>query len=86
MSLSEPLTECLGLILFVSLQHILTLVTAVVVTEILKQGIHYHKISKAFSKFYRWLSGFVEKHNGSSKKTLQQGILEPEVYDLSLQI
>ena len=48
--------------------------------KILRQGYRYHKLRKAFSKFYRRHSGLVEKYNVSLKKLLQQGISEPEFY------
>ena len=40
----------------------------------------YHKLHKAFSKFYRRHSELVEKYNVGLRKLLQQGILEPEFY------
>ena len=48
--------------------------------KLLKQGYRYHKIHKAFSKFYRRHSWLVEKYNVSLRKLLQQGISEPEFY------
>ena len=45
--------------------------------KLLKQGYHYHKLRKAFSKFYRRHSELVEKYNVSLWKLLQQGISEP---------
>ena len=48
--------------------------------KLLKQGYRYHKLCKAFSKFYRRHSGLVEKYNVSLRKLLQQGISEPEFY------
>ena len=54
--------------------------------KLLKQGYRYHKLRKAFSKFYRRHSELVEKYNVSLRKLLQQGISEPEFYgDFSLQ-
>ena len=46
----------------------------------LKQCYPYHKLRKAFSKFYRRYSELVEKYNVSLRKLLQQGISEPEFY------
>ena len=46
----------------------------------LKQGYRYHKLRKAFSKFYRRHSELGEKYNFSLRKLLQQGISEPEFY------
>ena len=48
--------------------------------KLLKQGYHYHKLHKAFSKFYRRHSELVEKYNVSLRKLLQQGISDPEFY------
>ena len=42
--------------------------------KLLKQGYRYHKLRKAFSKFYRRHSELVEKYNVSLRKLLQQGI------------
>ena len=44
----------------------------------LKQYYRYHKLRKAFSKFYRQNSELVEKYNVSLRKPLQQGISEAE--------
>ena len=52
--------------------------------KLLKQGYRYHKLRKAFSKFYRRHSGLVEKYNVSLKKLLQQGISEKEFYGLQI--
>ena len=50
--------------------------------KLLEQGYRYHKLRKAFSKFYRRHSELVEKkYNVSLRKHLQQGISEPEFYD-----
>ena len=48
--------------------------------KLFRQGYRYHKLRKAFSKFYRPHNGFVEKYNVSLRKLLQQGISEPEFY------
>ena len=48
--------------------------------KLLKQGYRYHKLRKAFSKFYRRHSELVEKYNVSLRKLLQQGISESEFY------
>ena len=48
--------------------------------KLFKQGYRYHKLRKAFSKFYRRHSELVEKYNVSLRKLLQQGISEPEFY------
>ena len=46
--------------------------------KILRQGYHYFKLRKAFSKFYRRHSSLVGKYNVSLKTLLQQYIWEPE--------
>ena len=48
--------------------------------KLLIQGHRYHKLRKAFSKFYRRHIGLVEKYNASLKKLRHQGISEPEFY------
>ena len=48
--------------------------------KLLNQGYRYHKLRKAFSKFYRHLSDLVSKFNVGLKSLLQQGLSEPECY------
>ena len=48
--------------------------------KLLRQGYHYFKLRKAFSKFYRRHSALLEKYSVSLKTLLQQGISEPEFY------
>ena len=48
--------------------------------KLLKQGYRYHKIRKAFSKFYYRHFELIEKYSVSLKKLIQQGISEPEFY------
>ena len=48
--------------------------------QLLKQGYRYHKIRKAFSKFYNRHSEFIIKYNIGLKTLLQQGISEPIFY------
>ena len=45
--------------------------------KLLKQGYRYHKIRKAFSKFYYRHSELIVKYNIGLKSLLQQGISEP---------
>ena len=45
--------------------------------KLLKQGYRYHKIRKAFSKFYHRHSELIVKYNIWLKTLLQQGISEP---------
>ena len=47
--------------------------------KLLKQGYRYHKLRKAFSKFYQRHFELIEKYV-SLKKLLQQGISNPELY------
>ena len=48
--------------------------------NLLKQGYRYHKIRKAFSKFYHRHSELIVKYNTELKTLLQQGISEPIFY------
>ena len=48
--------------------------------KLLKQGYRYHKLRKAFSKFYRRHFELIEKNHFSLKKLMQQGICNPEFY------
>ena len=49
-------------------------------SKLLKQGYRYHKIRKAFSKFYYRHSELIVKYNIGLKTLLQQGISEPIFY------
>ena len=49
--------------------------------KLLKQGYRYHKLRKAFSKFFRRHYELVTKFNVGSKSPLHQGLSEPELYD-----
>ena len=44
------------------------------------KGYRYHKIRKAFSKFYRRHFDIVSKYNVGLKTLLLQGLAEPEFY------
>ena len=48
--------------------------------KLLNQDYRYHKLRKAFSKFYRRHSDLVSKFNVGLKSLLQQGLSEPEFY------
>ena len=48
--------------------------------KLLKQGYRYHKIRKAFSKFYHGHSELIVKYSIGLKTLLQQGISEPIFY------
>ena len=49
--------------------------------KLLKQGHRYHKIRKAFSKFYHRHSELIVKYNIGLKTLLQQGISVPILDD-----
>ena len=48
--------------------------------QLLKQGYRYHKLRKAFSKFYRRHYELISKFNVGLKSLLLQGLSEPEFY------
>ena len=48
--------------------------------KLLKQGYRYHKLRKAFSKFYRRHFELITKSNVGLKSLLHQGLPEPEFY------
>ena len=48
--------------------------------KLLKQGYRYHKLRKAFSKFYRRHYELISKFNVGLKSHLHQGLSEPEFY------
>ena len=48
--------------------------------KLLKQGYRYHKLKKAFSKFYRRHYKLISKFNVGLKSILHQGLSEPEFY------
>ena len=52
----------------------------VLTAKLLRQGYRYHKLRKAFSKFYRWHFDIVSKYNVGLKTLLLQGLSEPEFY------
>ena len=49
--------------------------------KLLKQGYRYHKLRKAFSKFYRRHYELISKFNVGLKSLSHQGLSEPEFYD-----
>ena len=49
--------------------------------KLLNQGYRYHKLRKAFSKFYRRHFELIENYHVSLKKLMQQGICNPEFYE-----
>ena len=52
----------------------------VLTAELLRQGYKYHKIRKAFSKFYRRHFDIVSKYNVGLKTLLLEGLSESEFY------
>ena len=52
----------------------------VLTAKLLRQGYRYHKLRKAFSKFYRRHFDIVSKYNVGLKTLLLQGFSEPEIY------
>ena len=52
----------------------------VLTAKLLRQGYRYHKIRKAFSKFYRRHFDIVSKYNVGLKTLLLEGLSEPEFY------
>ena len=52
----------------------------VLTAKLLKQGYRYHKLRKAFSKFYRRHFDLVSKNNVGLKTLLLQALSEPEFY------
>ena len=48
--------------------------------KLLKQGYRYHKLRKAFYKFYRRHYELISKFNVGLKSLLHQGLSEPEFY------
>ena len=48
--------------------------------KLLRQGYRYHKLRKAFSKFYRRHFDIVSKYNVGLRALLLQGLSEPEFY------
>ena len=52
----------------------------VLTVKLLRQGYRYHKLRKAFSKFYRWHFDLGSKYNVGLKTLLLQGPSEPDFY------
>ena len=52
----------------------------VLIAKLLRQGYRYHKIRKAFSKFYRRHFDTVSKYYVRLKTLLLEGLSEPEFY------
>ena len=50
------------------------------IAKLLNQGYRYHKLRKAFSKFYRRHYELISKFNVGLKSLLHQGLSEPEFY------
>ena len=52
----------------------------VLTATLLRQGYRYHKLRKAFSKFYRRHFDIMSKYNVGLKSLLLQGLSEPQFY------
>lgn len=52
----------------------------IITEKLLSQGYRYHKLRKAFSKFYYRNSSLIIKYKGNLKTLLRQGISHPEFY------
>ena len=52
----------------------------VLTAKLLRKGYRYHKIPKAFSKFYRRHFDIVSDYNVGLKTLFLQGFSEPEFY------
>ena len=52
----------------------------VLTAKLLRQGYRYHKLRKAFSKFYRRHLDIMSKYNVGLKTLLQQGLSKPKFY------
>ena len=52
----------------------------VLTAKLLRQGYRYHKLRKAFSKFYRRHFDIVSKYYIGLKTLLLQGLSEPDFY------
>ena len=52
----------------------------ILTAKLIKQGYRYHKLRKAFSKFYRRHFELIEKYHVSLKQLMQEGICNPEFY------
>ena len=52
----------------------------VLTAKLLRQGYRYHKIRKAFSKFYRRHFDIVSKYNVGLTRLLLEGLSEPKFY------
>ena len=80
MSLDVPRMECIRFARASSHVSDFNCRNEALTTKLLKQGYHYHKLRKAFSKFYRWHSGLVKIYDRAWRKFLLQGISESEFY------
>ena len=85
MSLNAPLMVYIYLNLFALPEHLGMLLifynrNKFITAKLLKQGYRYHKLRKAFSKFYRRHFELIEKYHVSLKKLMEQGICNPGFY------
>ena len=80
MSLDVPLLVYIYLNLFALSEHLRLLLTSIIVILNCGTSYRYHKLRKAFSKFYHRHFELIEKYHVSLKKLMQQGICNPEFY------
>ena len=77
--------ESISLNSFVLLEHLAMLLTSTLAIKLLtqillKQSYPYHKLCKAFSKFYRQYYDLISKFQVGLKSLLRQGLSEPDFY------
>ena len=63
-----------------SYQNLFSVRNELLTAKLLRQGYRYHKIRKAFLKFYRRHFDIVTKYNVGLKTLLLEGLSEPEFY------
>ena len=56
------------------------MLTSLIFVKLLRQGYRYHKLRKAFSKFYRRHFDIVSKYTVGLKTLFLQGLSKPEFY------
>ena len=52
----------------------------IITEKLLKQGYRYHKLRKAFSKFYYRNLPLIDKYKSNLRTLLRQGVSHPEFY------
>ena len=86
MSHVDPLMECIHICQLIRFARVCSHVkdfnarNKCLTAKLLKQGYRYHKLRKAFSKFYRRHYELISKFNVGLKSLLHQALSEPEFY------